>query len=215
MVLRPRAPRGGRRTPSLHERACCPLCMAAGPHHRQEGLQDPGHHRSQQLPARAQDEAPHPGPHRPLPVHPGGPSAPRRTPSTGQAHQPCHRAQSGGRPSGPLLAGSWHSGNRSTRPCPASRSLPTIGRPAQVKASPVKVFVLHLEVVTEDQNVHRVSISSMYHEDTFRVRAAKALAPGGQVWGSESSGSSEEVGSGLGSMNNEGTSRARRHGNFA
>jgi hypothetical protein len=31
------------------------------------------------------------------------------------------------------------------------------------------VFVVHLELVTEDQIVHRVSISSMYKEESLRV----------------------------------------------
>lgn len=40
----------------------------------------------------------------------------------------------------------------------------------QMKVSPVKVFVVHLEVQTADENVHRISISSMYRESVVRVR---------------------------------------------
>ena len=39
----------------------------------------------------------------------------------------------------------------------------------QIKVSPVKVFVVHLELMTEDQNIHRVSISSMYTAEALRV----------------------------------------------
>ncbi|GFH23850.1 DUF667 domain-containing protein, partial [Haematococcus lacustris] len=40
----------------------------------------------------------------------------------------------------------------------------------QVKVTPVKVFVIHLEVQTQDQNVHRISISSMYRTESLQVR---------------------------------------------
>lgn len=40
----------------------------------------------------------------------------------------------------------------------------------QIKATPVKVFVIHLDVVTADLIVHRVSISSMYKDHAPRVR---------------------------------------------
>lgn len=45
----------------------------------------------------------------------------------------------------------------------------------QIKVSPVKVFVIHVEVQTADQNVHRISISSMYKDGTLRVRARLTL----------------------------------------
>ncbi len=35
---------------------------------------------------------------------------------------------------------------------------------SQLKVTPVKVFVVHLEVVTSDLNMHRISISPMYQE---------------------------------------------------
>lgn len=39
----------------------------------------------------------------------------------------------------------------------------------QLKASPVKVFVLHIEVQSADKNVHRISISNMYSPDALKV----------------------------------------------
>ncbi len=42
---------------------------------------------------------------------------------------------------------------------------------SQLKVSPVKVFVMHIEAVTVDQCVHRISISNMYSQDTLKVRA--------------------------------------------
>lgn len=64
-----------------------------------------------------------------------------------------------------------------TRPCAhaclaAGTHLHAVASSAcsQIKVSPVKVFVIHLEVVTQDQNVHRVSISSMYKAEQLRVR---------------------------------------------
>ncbi|GFR42730.1 hypothetical protein Agub_g3649, partial [Astrephomene gubernaculifera] len=35
----------------------------------------------------------------------------------------------------------------------------------QLKATPVKVFVVHIEVGTTDGNVHRISVSNMYAPD--------------------------------------------------
>jgi hypothetical protein len=42
----------------------------------------------------------------------------------------------------------------------------------QLKVTPVKVFVIHIEAQTEDGNVHRVSISNMYSSETLKVREA-------------------------------------------
>ncbi|KAL6762256.1 WD40-repeat-containing domain protein, partial [Haematococcus lacustris] len=41
----------------------------------------------------------------------------------------------------------------------------------QVKVTPVKVFVIHLEVQTQDQNVHRISISSMYRTESLQRKS--------------------------------------------
>jgi hypothetical protein len=40
----------------------------------------------------------------------------------------------------------------------------------QIKATPVKVFVIHLEVVTQDQIMHRMSISNMWDKGPMKVR---------------------------------------------
>ncbi|GFH18736.1 uncharacterized protein HaLaN_15587 [Haematococcus lacustris] len=42
---------------------------------------------------------------------------------------------------------------------------------ARVKVTPVKVFVIHLEVQTQDQNVHRISISSMYRTESLQRKS--------------------------------------------
>ena len=47
---------------------------------------------------------------------------------------------------------------------------------SQMKVTPVKVFVIHIEVITADLNVHRVSISPMYSHEGLRVRLMHAHA---------------------------------------
>lgn len=42
----------------------------------------------------------------------------------------------------------------------------------QLKVSPVKVFVIHVEAMTTDQIVHRISISTMYKDEQLRVGRA-------------------------------------------
>lgn len=56
-----------------------------------------------------------------------------------------------------------------------SCSLPPCIVCKQVKVSPVKVFVIHVEVMTADQNTHRISISNMYTPDTLKVGQAFAF----------------------------------------
>ncbi|GLC33983.1 hypothetical protein PLESTB_000825300 [Pleodorina starrii] len=41
----------------------------------------------------------------------------------------------------------------------------------QLKVTPIKVFVIHIEVLTEDQNVHRISISNMYSPDALKRKS--------------------------------------------
>lgn len=53
-------------------------------------------------------------------------------------------------------------------PTPA-HTCPTHLPAAQLKVSPVKVFVVHVEAVTADGNVHRVSVSNMYSADALKV----------------------------------------------
>ena len=38
-----------------------------------------------------------------------------------------------------------------------------------MKVSPIRVFAVHLEVMTADKCIHRISISSMYKEAQQRV----------------------------------------------
>ena len=40
----------------------------------------------------------------------------------------------------------------------------------QIKVSPVKMFAIHLEAMTADHCIHRISISAMYKEKQLRVR---------------------------------------------
>ena len=56
---------------------------------------------------------------------------------------------------------------------------PHVWTPAlQLKVTPVKVFVIHIEAQTEDGNVHRVSISNMYSSESLKVRmTASASRP--------------------------------------
>ncbi|GLI66011.1 hypothetical protein VaNZ11_009714 [Volvox africanus] len=42
----------------------------------------------------------------------------------------------------------------------------------QLKVTPIKVFVIHIEAVTEDQNVHRVSVSNMYSPDAPKRKSS-------------------------------------------
>jgi len=47
------------------------------------------------------------------------------------------------------------------------RSLGLTGRFAyiQFRGTPVKVFLIHIEVFTQDQNLHRITISNMFNND--------------------------------------------------
>ncbi|PNH08695.1 WD repeat domain-containing protein [Tetrabaena socialis] len=47
----------------------------------------------------------------------------------------------------------------------------------QLKATPVKVFVIHIEAVTEDHNVHRLSISNMYTSDSVKRKSNGVQLP--------------------------------------
>ena len=44
--------------------------------------------------------------------------------------------------------------------------------PTQIKATPVKIFVLHLDLLTRDHIVHRVTISNMWEGSELKVRGA-------------------------------------------
>ncbi|KXZ51898.1 hypothetical protein GPECTOR_11g331 [Gonium pectorale] len=50
----------------------------------------------------------------------------------------------------------------------------------QLKVTPVKVFVIHIEVITEDNNLHRVSISNMYSADALKRKSNGVQLPFGK-----------------------------------
>ncbi|KAG1677552.1 hypothetical protein FOA52_014450 [Chlamydomonas sp. UWO 241] len=47
----------------------------------------------------------------------------------------------------------------------------------QFKASPVKVFIIHVDLLTHDGNVHRVSISNMYSPDSIKRKSSGIQIP--------------------------------------
>ncbi|KAG2447660.1 hypothetical protein HYH02_007576 [Chlamydomonas schloesseri] len=47
----------------------------------------------------------------------------------------------------------------------------------QLKVTPVKVFAIHIEVVTEDHNIHRISISNMYNPDSLKRKSNGVQLP--------------------------------------
>ncbi|MEW5311102.1 MAG: hypothetical protein WDW38_002844 [Sanguina aurantia] len=71
------------------------------------------------------------------------------------------------------VRGTVSAGNYARLPKSRAHALGLTGRflYIQVKVSPVKVFVIHVEVMTADQNTHRISISNMYTSDTLKRRS--------------------------------------------
>ncbi|KAG2423007.1 hypothetical protein HXX76_015605 [Chlamydomonas incerta] len=47
----------------------------------------------------------------------------------------------------------------------------------QLKVTPVKVFAIHIEAVTEDHNIHRISISNMYNPDSLKRKSNGVQLP--------------------------------------
>ncbi|GAX72875.1 hypothetical protein CEUSTIGMA_g330.t1 [Chlamydomonas eustigma] len=47
----------------------------------------------------------------------------------------------------------------------------------KIKASPVKVFVIHIEVITMDRNLHRITISNMFNPDTMKRKSGGIQIP--------------------------------------
>ncbi|KAG2491091.1 hypothetical protein HYH03_010535 [Edaphochlamys debaryana] len=47
----------------------------------------------------------------------------------------------------------------------------------QLKVTPVKVFVIHVEALTQDGNMHRISISNMYSQDSLKRKSNGVQIP--------------------------------------